>query len=148
MSPNVAELIERVRNLGVNIKPQGDRLVLVPKGVLPDDLRAELVAHKPEVLAMLRAVPPQVSRVRAPALMALRQAYRRWFELTVAEVDGQRIPPAGADTLHQEIVRLTDEAGPLWADAVCRDELRGFRRETGRCGLCGGGAHREGERNA
>jgi hypothetical protein len=148
VSLNVAELIERVRNLGVNIKPQGDRLVLVPKGVLPDDLRAELVAHRPEVLAMLKAMLPPVSRVREPALIALRQAYRRWFELTVAEVDGQRIPPAEADMLHQEIVRLTDEAGPLWADAVCRNELRGFRRETGRCGLCGGGAHREGDRNA
>jgi len=72
---------------------------------------------------------------------ALRAAYRRWFELTVAEADGQRIPPAEAKALHQEIVRLTDDAGPLWADAVFAAELRRFRWETARCGLCGGVGH-------
>jgi hypothetical protein len=139
VSPDVAELIERVRSLGVSLKPDGDRLVLAPKGALPDDLRAELVAHKPEVLAMLRAVPAPVSRVSAP--VALRATYRRWFELTVVEADGQRIDPAEAEALHQAIVRLTDEAGPLWADAVFCDELRRFRYDTARCGLCGGLGH-------
>jgi tubulysin polyketide synthase-like protein len=146
VSPDVAELIDRVRSLGVSLKPDGDRLVLAPKGALPDALRAELVAHKPEVLAMLRADPAPVSRPRVPAPVALRAAYRRWFELTVAEADGQRITPAEAETLHQAIVRLTDEAGPLWADALFADELRAFRAATARCGLCGGLGHAQGPR--
>jgi hypothetical protein len=40
--------------------------------------------------------------------------------------------------LHQQIVKLTDEAGVLWADALFAEELRRFRWETARCGLCGG----------
>jgi hypothetical protein len=79
--------------------------------------------------------------VRPAPTAALRAAYRRWFKLTVAEADGQRIPPVEAKALHQEIVRLTDDAGPLWADAVFADELRRFRWETARCGLCGGVGH-------
>jgi hypothetical protein len=81
-------------------------------------------------------------RTRPPAPTAtLRAAYRRWFELTVAEADGQRITPAEAEALHQEILKLTDDTGPLWADAVFADELRRFRWETARCGLCGGLGH-------
>ena len=80
--------------------------------------------------------------LRAPApTAALRAAYRRWFALTVAEADGRRIAPAEAEALHQEILKLTDEAGPAWADAVFADELRRFRSDTGRCGLCGGLGH-------
>ena len=75
------------------------------------------------------------------AAAALRAAYRRWFELTVAEADGQRITPVEAETLHQTIIKLTDEAGPLWADALFADELRAFRAATARCGLCGGLGH-------
>jgi hypothetical protein len=93
---------------------------------------------RPEVLG---TAPPAVSRRRVPAPVVLRQAYRRWFELTVAEADGQRISPAEAEALHQQILKLTDDAGPLWADAVFADELRRFRWETARCGLCGGLGH-------
>ena len=57
--------------------------------------------------------------------------------MTVLEADGQRISPAEAEEVHQAIVRLTDEAGPLWADALFADELRAFRAATARCGLCG-----------
>jgi hypothetical protein len=79
--------------------------------------------------------------VRPAPTAALRTAYRRWFALTVAEADGQRIAPAEAEALHQEILKLTDEAGPAWADAVFADALRRFRSDTGRCGLCGGLGH-------
>jgi hypothetical protein len=68
-------------------------------------------------------------------------AYYRWFVLTVAEADGQPVDPYEAQALHQQIVRLTDEAGPGWADAVYADELRRFRWDTARCGACGGLGH-------
>ena len=64
----------------------------------------------------------------------------------VAEADGAPVDPAEATALHQRIVMLTDDAGPLWADAVFADELRRFGWATARCGLCGGLGHaREGE---
>ena len=97
-------------------------------------LKAEAVPSQPPDTP---SRPDSVPRSRVPATVVLRQAYRRWFELTVAEADGQRIPPAEAQALYQEIIRLTDEAGPLWAEAVYADEFQRFRRETARCGLCG-----------
>jgi hypothetical protein len=114
-------------------------LVLAPSGVVPPDLRAELVAAKPAVLAVLRATsaPPPTLAPTPP----LRIAYRRWFALTVAEADGASVEPAEAQALHQQILRLTDDAGPLWADAIYADALRRFRSDTGRCGLCGGLGH-------
>jgi hypothetical protein len=130
--PDPLMLLARVRALGIAIRADGDTLVLSPGGVTPPDLRAELVAAKPAVLAVLRATAPTV---------ALRAAYRRCFTLVVAEADGERIDPATAQSVHQQIIRLTDDAGPLWADAVFADELRRFRWETARCGLCGGLGH-------
>jgi hypothetical protein len=132
MIPDALTLVERVRALGIAIRADGDTLVLAPGGAVPPDLRAELVAAKPAVLAVLRATAPTV---------ALRAAYRRCFTLVVAEADGERIDPRDAQAVHQEILRLTDDAGPLWADAVFADELRRFRWETARCGLCGGLGH-------
>jgi tubulysin polyketide synthase-like protein len=132
VTPDALTLVERVRALGIAIRADGDTLVLAPSGVVPPDLRAELVAAKPAVLAVLRATAPTV---------ALRAAYRRCFILVVAEADGERLDPRAAQRVHQEIIRLTDDAGPLWADAVFAEELRRFRWETARCGLCGGLGH-------
>lgn len=137
MTPDPLTLVERVRALGITIRADGDTLVLAPRGVVPPDLRAELVAAKPAVLAVLRATS-------APAVAptaALRAAYRRWFTLTVAEADGAPIDRLEPPALHQQIVRLTDDAGPAWADAVYADELRRFRWDTARCGSCGGLGH-------
>ena len=135
MTPDPVTLVARVRALGIAIRADGDTLVLSPAGVTPPDLRAALVAAKPAVLAVLRATAPT-----APTA-ALRAAYRRCFTLVVAEADGERLDPRDAQAVHQEIIRLTDDAGPLWADAVFADELRRFRAETARCGLCGGLGH-------
>jgi hypothetical protein len=132
VTPDPLTLVERVRALGIAIRADGDTLVLAPRGAVPPDLRAELVAAKPAVLAVLRATAPTV---------ALRAAFRRCFTLVVAEADGERIDPRDAQAVHQHIIRLTDDAGPLWADAVFADELRRFRWETARCGLCGGLGH-------
>jgi hypothetical protein len=137
VTPDALTLVERVRALGIAIRADGDTLVLAPGGAVPPDLRAELVAAKPAVLAVLRATsaPPV-----APTA-ALRTAYHRWFALAVGEADGTPVDPAEAEALHQRIVKLTDEAGPLWADVLFAQTLRAFRRATGRCGLCGGWGH-------
>jgi hypothetical protein len=84
---------------------------------------------------------PRLKLSEAPPTVALRRAYREWFALAVCGADGRPITPAIAHALHQQIVKLTDEAGPLWADALFTEELRRFRADTGRCGLCGGLGH-------
>lgn len=141
MTPDPVTLVARVRALGITIRADGDTLVLAPRGVVPPDLRAELVAAKPAVLAELRAT----AALPVAPTAALRAVYRRWFTLTVAEADGAATDRLEAQNLHQQVVRLTDDAGPAWADAVYADELRRFRWDTGRCGLCGGLGHLHGE---
>jgi hypothetical protein len=54
-----AALLAEVQGLGVSLTtPDGKRLVATPKGKLPPDLRAELSAHKAEVVAYLAAESP------------------------------------------------------------------------------------------
>jgi hypothetical protein len=122
----VSDLTPKILDLVARLKAEG------PPSEVSD------AWSRPEVP---RTALPAVSRSRVPAPVTLRTTYRRWFELTVAEADGQRINSGEAETLHQAIVRLTDEAGPLWADALFADELRAFRAATARCGLCGGLGH-------
>jgi hypothetical protein len=95
-----------------------------------------------ETLVMRETAPLVPSRTphEAPTT-GLRAAYRRWFILTVAEADGTPVNSLEAQALHQQIVRLTDDAGLAWADAVYADELRRFRWDTARCGACGGLGH-------
>jgi len=96
-----------------------------------------------ESLAFLSFSSETELRLKLPEspTVALRRAYREWFALTVRDADGCPITSATAHALHQQIIRLTDDAGPLWADALFTDTLRAFRRDTGRCGLCGGLGH-------
>jgi hypothetical protein len=71
----------------------------------------------------------------------LRVALRRWFRLTVAEVDGRRPGAEEVESLRQEILKLEDETGPAYAGPVLREEARRFQRETARCGWCGNLGH-------
>jgi non-ribosomal peptide synthase protein (TIGR01720 family) len=51
----IIDLLSRARNLGINLWVDGDNLrYSAPKGVLTQELRAELVARKPEILTFLR----------------------------------------------------------------------------------------------
>ena len=111
------------------------RGVVQPAGAIPPDEFNEFTKKPPS---------PSLPNITA----ALRAAHRRCFTLVVAEADGARLDPREAQRVHQEILRLTDDAGPLWADAVFADELRRFRWETARCGLCGGLGHPHEDRPA
>ena len=126
---------EIAKRLGTSAPDDAPNAVDVENAVSPASPSVNRVNRVNSVTgAFSNASPP------APTA-ALRTAYRRWFELTVAEADGHRINPSETEALHQAIVRLTDEAGPLWADVLFADELRAFRTATARCGLCGGLGH-------
>ena len=72
-------LLARVAAAGVQVRGVGDHLAIRPKGVLPSDLRAELVASKPQVLALLdpeirwrtEVMSPQVPPWPAPVATLL-----------------------------------------------------------------------------
>src|SRR5262249_5029884 len=57
MSPR--ELLVQLREKGVEIKSNGDRLVIdAPKGAITPDMRDALAANKAELLKILNAPPP------------------------------------------------------------------------------------------
>jgi hypothetical protein len=94
-----------------------------------------------EAKARLRAGPPSSDEAAVSAPLALRRAYREWFDLTVAEADGRDVTQERAQALYQQIVWLRDDTGPMFAGKIYADEFRRFRATTGRCGLCGGLPH-------
>jgi len=51
------ELLDRVAELGVEIRAEGEQLRLRPIGLVPVDLLEALRAAKPQVLAVLRGEP-------------------------------------------------------------------------------------------
>src|SRR5690349_789484 len=113
MRPDPLVLVARVHALGVAIRAEGSELVLAPAGVVPPDLKAELRAAKAALLTALR------DDIAAPnPLTALRVVFRRQFTLAVDAVDGRAINPTTRSSLRQRRAQLTDEAGPLWADAL------------------------------
>jgi hypothetical protein len=147
MTGPVTELLGQLRTLKATVSVQGDKLCIEAPQALPDHVVAALRTAKPDLLAMLRTPPSPIDLKPFPApstspALALRETYRQWFSLTVAETDGHRgVSPAEAQALYQRIVRLTDDTGPLFADAIYADEARRFRIATNRCGLCGGLPH-------
>ena len=132
---DAAQLVQALRARGVTLEPAGDRLRVRPASALSAEELETLRQVKPEVLRLLAAQPTPT-----PA-HHLRVALRRWFIMAMAEVDGLRPDPQTVEALHQDILRLEDETGYLFAQALIREERERFQQETGRCGLCGGLGH-------
>ena len=63
----IVDLLLRLQALDITVRADGDRLKIgAPDGVLTDDLRAELTARKPELLAFLRdGAPAGTDRIAA-----------------------------------------------------------------------------------
>jgi hypothetical protein len=126
-----AELVQALRARGVTLEPAGDRLRVRPASALSAEELEALRQVKPEVLRLLAASPTPT-----PAHY-LRLAIRRRFALMVVEVDGQRPSPQEVEALQQEILKLVDETGAAYAEALIREEARRFQWGTARCGWCG-----------
>lgn len=74
MSP--ATLVRRLERLGVHLSTQGVRLIVdAPRGVLTDQLKSELQALKPEVLAIVRK-QHRLDEVAAALLPSIRFTVR------------------------------------------------------------------------
>jgi hypothetical protein len=126
-----AQLVQALRARGVTLEPEGDRLRVRPASALSAEELETLRQVKPEVLRLLEAqsTPTPVHRLRA--------VLRRQFDLRVAEVNGEEPGDEEMEALRQETLKLADEIGPTFAEAVIREEARRFRWETARCGRCG-----------
>ena len=59
------ELLSTLKEQGIAVRPDGDRLRVRPKSRLTPELREELLAHKPELLEFLRSEwPPECRAAR------------------------------------------------------------------------------------
>jgi hypothetical protein len=58
-----ADLLIRVRKLGVDIRLDGGDLLLSPAGAVPTDIRSALAGRKAEILALLQREPPDGGRL-------------------------------------------------------------------------------------
>ena len=69
-------LILELRRLGVRLRAEHDRLVVdAPRGVLTDEMRAELKARKPDVLRLVQSTP-SLADVAADRLPSIRFTIR------------------------------------------------------------------------
>jgi hypothetical protein len=50
--------LDTLRHAGLTVEAEGDRLLVQPRSLLNEDLRALLREHKPEILALLRCAAP------------------------------------------------------------------------------------------
>lgn len=138
-------LLATLQARGIRVRRKGGFLAVAPGDALTNEEAALVRQLKTDLLAL---VPAEKERTRADRpeakttpMVALRVAYRRWFSLVVMEADGDRTDPDESRAVHQDIVRLTDDVGVLFADAIYADELLRFRLETARCGACGNLGH-------
>lgn len=67
-----AALLAEFHRRGIEVRPRGDMVAFRPQAALTPELHARLVAHKPELLALLREHPELGSPPRrTPALGGL-----------------------------------------------------------------------------
>lgn len=76
------EILDRIRNLGVEVELIGDMVQVTPVAKVPSDLLAEAKAHKAEIVCELQqpygdGEPPPIDRPPAT-----EQEFRRWMDYT------------------------------------------------------------------
>lgn len=72
---DAARLLNELYRRGVALRRDGDNLVVRPKSSMTPDLRAQLLAHKAEVLALLgSSAERDVAHGRAPDLVDVQLA--------------------------------------------------------------------------
>src|SRR2546423_2736083 len=106
------ELLTELKQKGVDIKANGDRLVIdAPKGAITPELRTSLTEHKSELLTILRAPSPEqpAPRPKASSLVSERPVETP-----------PPIAPQASSSVAEEIKTLEQELERLRAAEVGR----------------------------
>ena len=132
---SAAEWLDVIRGRGAAVFVDAAQRLVIEPDVLTDAEAEDLLAVKPELLALLQR--------RAPVTLVaeLEHVLTRLCELAVAEADRQEIDDSEVARLHHERRRLTSEIGPAFGEGLQREVLHAFRFITARCGRCGGLCH-------
>lgn len=132
------DLLARLADAGVTVAADGGRLLIRPASRLTDDLRAELRAEKPAVLALLAA--PVGAQSAQPAALAGGTLTNVDFAPTVADPAAHRFAARRARLIRWGWPQ--DEAQAM-AERLARRDLSGDDRASctecrayrpGRCG--------------
>ncbi|MBZ0160967.1 MAG: hypothetical protein K8G79_12685 [bacterium] len=112
------ELLDTLTRRGVMLKAEGDKLLFAPSERVNPDLKAELRAHKADLLRLLH--PDRT----------LADAYRRYWNTPESE------PMQTFQAAYAEIVRLEAQADPATAWRTLREAATVFHAESGVCPFC------------
>src|SRR5262245_38689450 len=145
---SAAELVARLRDRGVSLKPDGDHLIVRPAGAVTAAEVAELLAHKAEVLRMLDpGVCRPLERIReGRAVVDMVGDYiavlgKLWHQNVPDEAvrsrPAQTADLGDVDSLLAEQARTCDDLGPEFAAAISRQASRAWARSMRRCPFCG-----------
>src|SRR5687768_13147006 len=95
------ELLVQLREKGVDVKANGDRLVIdAPRGAITPDLRDALSANKAEILQILTAPPIERTAFKPPPA-------------TVQEPVASPEPPHEPAAVQREALRRSSELQPI-----------------------------------
>jgi hypothetical protein len=127
---NPTSVLQQVRSLGVDIRPDGDKLQLRPPGKLSAELLAAVREHKPEIIALLQKPSPSSRTLLTGALaqkndeiLTMRQRlaspyyagdgeYQRWGQDVIVCLQAHVT----------EIQRYLSEGGTLGLPLCCKEE--------------------------
>ncbi len=90
---NARQLLAELEQAGVILAPRGDRLhVDAPKGVVSDEIRHQMVRHKPELLRLVQESTESTSKASQVAAMKLNDFARAGLVVKVeSEVLGTEL---------------------------------------------------------
>ena len=123
-----ASVLQQVRSLGVDIRPDGDRLQLRPPGKTPADLIEAIRQHKTEILTILTKPRPSETLRRAliqknEEILTMRKRLDSPYYADDAEYQDWCKDQIACLTDHiSEIQRYLREGGTLRLPPCCKEE--------------------------
>lgn len=123
---NTATLIDTIRRQGIELKAEGGNLLFRPRGRVTPELRAEIVTHKIEIVALLQSQPAPT-----PSCSALVDLYRTYWSTPETE------PMTTFQSLHREIDSLERQVGVDTAWRTLEAAARGWYEQQAACPFCG-----------
>lgn len=112
-------LLDSLVKQGVELRAEGDKLLLRPSERVAEEVKAKLRKHKVEVLTLLIESE------------TLAEAYRRYWSLSE-----DREPLGAFQAANREIVRLETQAEPHTAWRTLRATATAWHTKTGVCPFC------------
>ena len=117
-------LLQDLQRNGVKIMAHGDKLRVSPRGVIGPDVRALLLEHKSEILALLQT-PVLAPTERLPHLIDEEALYRLWWRTLP---DKTLAREHGGHLAYWQRERNLSDAALAWLRGRVADLLKGSER--------------------